>query len=184
VRQHRYVLTAGLAMAAIVMLGCEAREVEAPGDTPPAAATDPAAERQLIRLTGCVRPDAQPGRYVLASVATGGIAQGEDEGEQARSWTTEDETTWTDQERAMAASTYQLIPAEDQDLSEFEDQRVMVRGMLAADVPGQTAGAEATTGRGTEVASSDTASKVEAEAPPPLRGLHVEEISKVADSCE
>ena len=181
-RQQRNVLTVGLAMVTSVMLGCEAREVEAPGDVPPAVATDPSAESQLIRLTGCLRPEGQPGRFVLASVATSGIMDGE--AEQARSWTTEDETTWTDQQRAMAASTYLLLPADDQDLSEFQDQRVTVRGMLAAESPGGTAGAAATTGESTEVARDATTSKVEAEAPPALRALHVEEISKVADSCE
>lgn len=181
-RRHRFTLTAGLIVGASLMLGCEAREVEPPGDTPPAAATDPAAESQLIRLTGCMMPDVRPGRYVLASVATGGVLQGDPE--QARSWTTKDETAWTDQERAIAASTYLLIPAEeDQDLSQFENQRVTVRGMLAAEAPGRTAGAEPTTGESTEAARSTTASRVEANAPPALRGLHVEEVSKVADSC-
>jgi hypothetical protein len=181
---------AGLVAAMALVLGCEAREVQPPGDVPPGAATDPAAERQLIRLTGCLRPDAQPGRFVLASVATAGTTGG-GEAEQARSWTAEDETTFADQERAIANSTYQLIPADDQNLAEFVNMRVTVRGLLAPDVP-SAAGATATAGEGDtpstgaskEVASSTTASKVQAQAPPPLRGLHVEEISKVADSCE
>jgi hypothetical protein len=189
VKRHRYARTAGLLAAAGLMLGCEARDVEPPGDVPAATATDPAARGQLIRLTGCVKPDAQPGRYVLASVATAGVIDGGDdqagsEGDQARSWTTEDDTAFTDQGRAMAASTYLLLPADEQDLSRFENQRVTVRGMLAPQVPSRTDGAAATTGESEEVAQSETASKVEAGEPPPLPGLHVEEISQVADSCE
>jgi len=180
VTRHRFTLMVGLAAAGGLLLGCEAREVEAPGDVPAATATDPAARGQIITLTGCVMPDARPGQYVLASVATAGVLDGETG--QARSWTTDDETTWTDQQRAMAASSYLMLPADGQDLSEFENQRVTVRGILAPQVPSRTAGTEGTAGESTEVARSPTASKVEAEAPP-LPGLHVEEVSTVADSC-
>lgn len=183
-RRHRFTLMVGLAAAGGLLLGCEAREVEAPGDVPAATATDPAARGQIITLTGCVMPDARPGQYVLASVATAGVLDGETDGEtgRARSWTTDDETTWTDQQRAMAASSYLMLPADGQDLSEFEHQRVTVRGILAPQVPSRTAGTEGTAGESTEVARSPTASKVEAEAPP-LPGLHVEEVSTVADNC-
>jgi len=180
VERHRFTLMVGLAAAGGLLLGCEAREVEAPGEVPAATATDPAARGQIITLTGCVMPDARPGQYVLASVATAGVLDGETE--QARSWTTDDETTWTDQQRAMAASSYLMLPADGQDLSQFENQRVTVRGILAPQVPSRTAGTEGTAGESTEVARSRTASKVEAEAPP-LPGLHVEEVSTVADSC-
>ena len=83
------------------------------GDQPPSVQTDPVAERGFIRLTGCVKPDATPGRFVLASVATAGVMDAGGQPGKERSWTAEDDT----QARgtSMATSTYQLIPSGDED---------------------------------------------------------------------
>ena len=136
-RSDRIALAAGIA-AAWLTLGCgEGRQPDrqARGDEPPSVQTDPVAERAFIRLTGCVRPDATPGRYVLSSVATAGVTDAEAEDAQARSWTAEDDTPADARATTMAAASYQLIPGDDGDLSRYENQRVTVRGRMAADAP-------------------------------------------------
>lgn len=182
-RSDRIALAAGIA-AAWLAVGCgEGRQADrqARGDEPPSVQTDPVAERGFIRLTGCVRPDATPGRYVLSSVATAGVTGAEAEDAQARSWTAEDDTP-AGARAAGAAASYQLIPGDDDDLARYENQRVTVRGRVAADRPEGTAGT--TPGEAArEVDRDATGSKVAADAPP-LPGFHVESVDKVADSCE
>jgi hypothetical protein len=72
-------------------------------------------------------------------------------------------------------------------MAQYENQRVAVRGRLAADVPVATTGTAAGDAgqappEGTVVESSETSAKVQGSAPP-LRGFHVESVRKVADSC-
>ena len=172
--------------AATLAVGCgEGRQPagEQVGERTPSVQTDPIAERGFIRLTGCVKPDATPGRYVLASVATSGVLdpEGDEQRENERSWTAEDEGNATAQGPAMASSTYQLIPGEDDDLSQYENKRVTVRGRLAAERPAGTSGSDEP--GGTELDRDATGSKVVADAPS-LRGFHVESVDPVADSCE
>jgi hypothetical protein len=179
-------MAAALTAASLGLACGEGRQpgTQTPGEQPPSVQTDPVAERGFIRLTGCVKPDATPGRYVLASVATAGVLSTDEQGEDARSWTAEGETTTAAQGSAMATSTYQLIPDDDENLARYENQRVMVRGRLAAEVPQGTGGTAGTTGEtGTEIQRDATGSTVAADAPP-LRGLHVESVNGIADTCE
>lgn len=185
--RHRWssALTATFAAAALAA-GCgEGRQPagEQVGERTPSVQTDPIAERGFIRLTGCVKPDATPGQYVLASVATSGVLDGDGDRQQEdeRSWTAEDKGDAGAQGAAIASSTYQLIPGEDDDLSQYENTRVTVRGRLAAERPAGTSGTDEPGGR--ELDRDAAGSKVVADAPP-LRGFHVESVDPVADSCE
>jgi hypothetical protein len=187
VAHHSIPLTlgAGLVAASLAIACGEGRQAPATrGEEPPSVQTDPVAERGFIRLTGCVKPDATPGRFVLASVATAGVLNTEEQRDQERSWTAEDDTPTEAQGTTMATSTYQLIPSDDEDLAEYENQRVTVRGRIAAETPtGTTGGAGSQGGAGSDVQTDAAGAKVTADAPP-LRGLHVESIDKVADTCE
>jgi hypothetical protein len=187
-RSARFMVAASVA-ASLLGLGCGGgregtRESQPRGDEPPSVASDPSAERQTIRLTGCVKPDATPGKFVLASVATAGVSDIDGESEKPRSWAAEGKETTSSQGAAMAASTYQLLPADEdegENLAEYQNKRVTVRGRLAADTPTGTSG---TAQPGTEPrAQTDaTGAKVTAQASP-LRGVYVESITKVSDSC-
>jgi hypothetical protein len=189
-RGIRLWLAAAFAAALGFTVGCEARDTEVREDVPPAAATDPSAERQFIRLAGCVKPDADPGKFVLAGVSTAGVIGGAagDEKQQARSWTTDDEASISGQASAIAASSYQLIVPEGEDMSEFANKRVIVTGILAHETPVGTSGRadadDAAAASPSREAQRDTSSsKVTADSAPSLRGLHVESVNRVADSC-
>ena len=157
------------------------RESQPRADEPPSVASDPSAERHEIRLTGCVKPDATPGRFVLATAATD-VGDTERQGEKPRSWAAEGDATASSQGAAIASSTYQLLPSdEDEDLAQYQNKRVTVRGRLAAETPIGTSGTDQSEG-GTRAQTDATGAKVTAQAPP-LRGLYVGSISKVSDSC-
>jgi hypothetical protein len=167
------------------------RESQPRADEPPSVASDPSAERRRIRLTGCVKPDATPGRFVLASVATAGIGDGDEgDGEKPRSWAAEGKETPESQAATIATSTYQLLPGdgdEAESFAQYRNKRVTVHGRLAAETPTGTAGTAQAPGAAgqaqTGQAQTDAAgAKVTAPAPP-LRGVYVEKISKVSDSC-
>ena len=79
-----------------------------------------------------------------------------------------------------AGTSYRLVADADEDLHEYVDKRVAVRGRLAADTPVGTTGDLPE--EGVVVESSPTNATVAADAPP-LRGFHVESVDKVADSC-
>jgi hypothetical protein len=166
-------------------------------NTPAAEATSPAAERQIISLTGCLKRGAQPGEYALMSVATGGVLdtspaqqkrqndvkRGDDRMQSSTSREAIESTTPGSIATAAGGSSYRLIPSESdqrKDLAKYENQRVTVRGRLAADVPVGTTGSP--TPGGTVVDSSATNATVKGSAPP-LRGFQVESVTKVADTC-
>jgi hypothetical protein len=178
------------AATALLITGCgggreATRESQARGDEPPSVASDPSAERQTIRLTGCVKPDATPGKFVLASVATAGVSDvdGQPNREKPRSWAAEGKETTSSQGTAMATSTYQLLPEDKgENLAEYQNKRVTVRGRLAAETPTGTSGTAQPDGSDARAQTDATGAKVTAQASP-LRGVYVESITKVSDSC-
>jgi hypothetical protein len=132
-----------------------------------------------------VKPDATPGRFVLASVATAGVTDAEEEQEKPRSWAAEGKETATSQGAVMAASTYQLLPGDEDEadsLARYQNKRVTIRGRLAAETPIGTSGSAQAPGTETRAQTDATGAKVTAQAPP-LRGVYVESITKVSDSC-
>jgi hypothetical protein len=185
----RLTMAVGVA-ASLLTLGCgggreATRESQPRADEPPSVASDPSAERRTIRLTGCVKPDATPGRFVLASVATAGVSEISEDREKPRSWAAEGKETTNSQGAAMAASTYQLLPGEDgedESLAQYKNKRVTVSGRLAAETPTGTSGTAQSTEAEGRAQTDATGAKVTAEAPP-LRGVYVESITKVSDSC-
>jgi hypothetical protein len=195
-RSVETMIAIGFALS-MVSLGCGGGREDTPqarATEPPSVATDPAAERQFIRLTGCVKPDATPGQFVLTSVATAGtVDEPAAKDEKPRSWAAEEKSTTQGQGTAIAGSTYQLIAPENEepeDFAAYQNKRVTVKGRLAPDTPVGTTGKSAEPGRGTtrtdkagtEVQRDATGSKVTADAPP-ARGLYVESITKVSDTC-
>jgi hypothetical protein len=176
--------------------------------TPTAGTTSASAERQIITLTGCLKRDVQPGTYALISVATAGVIDdGKSSQAQQQERDTKGQDAATQNGRAPAADTatpdsaaslasgssYRLIPAKDdqrQDMARYENQRVAVRGRLAADTPVGTSGSAGDSGStgaaasgGTVVDSSATNTTVAGSAST-LRGLQVESVRKVGDSCQ
>jgi hypothetical protein len=171
---------------------------------PSEGVTSASAERQVITLTGCLKRDVQPGSYVLASVATGGVLDDKSAAQQERRKDVKrgddrmrpdqpganpDTATPNSQATLAAGSSYQLIAAADdqrQELAKHENQRVAVRGRLAADQPVGTSGktgANAPDAGGKVVDSSATNATVAGSAAP-LRGFQVESVRKVGDSCQ
>jgi hypothetical protein len=149
--------------------------------SPTASTADPGAARQTITLTGCLKRGVQPGEFTLASVGTGGVldpaapAAADERADSAAPGNTA-ESAGT----IRAGTSYRLVADADEDLHEYVDKRVAVRGRLAADTPVGTTGDLPE--EGVVVESSPTNATVAADAPP-LRGFHVESVNKVADSC-
>jgi hypothetical protein len=177
-------------------------QARADATTPPQAVTSASAERQIVTLTGCLKRDVQPGTYALISVATAGVLDDGSASQQQRRRDMKKPDTRTqngppegpDTPGSVASlasgSSYRLIPSEDeqrQDMAKYENQRVAVRGRIAAEAPVGTAGnagnAGATPSDGKVVDSSATHATVAGSAPT-LRGFYVESVRKVGDSCE
>jgi hypothetical protein len=144
--------------------------------------TSASAERQIITLTGCLQRGVQPGVYNLMSVATAGVVgEGGTTGEQPKGGETE-----TSAAQLASSSSYQLIASTDehrQDMAQYENQRVAVRGRLSADVPVGTTGSDQGASAGGKVVDSSATNATVAGSAPPLRGFHVESVRKVGDSC-
>jgi len=193
VQGSRLMLTTVLAGAVALGSACQGRQTEpaaTDATTPVAGQTDASAERQMITLTGCLQRG-PAGEFTLASVATGGVLEPGETPE--RENTAPAASTPESRAQLSASSSYRLLPAEDQDFSEYANARVAVRGRLAPDVPTGTAGTRPQDGSagdtsagkadtGTEVESGAATSTVAGSAPP-LRGFHVESLRKVSDSC-
>lgn len=137
---------------------------------------DPAAERALITLTGCVERSISPGEYTLASVATGGVTASADV---QRGAAGQAPIEPDDQARLRASSSYRLLVLGDHDLAPLVGKRVTVRGRLAPEVARDEPAAPSA---GREVASSPTGSTVAGEAPE-LRGFYVESTRTISESC-
>lgn len=179
-----------------LVAGC-GRQAPAPSQTeqqtqPTGTAADTQYDTAAVTLTGCVQRGAG-NEYVLANVANAGVmpspeapADGNQQGtaneraNQARSWTAPDSSTTESTGQMLAASTYRLVPG-DEDLSEYVDKRVAIRGRLSPDVATGTSGTAAQQS-GQQVSSDATGATVAGSAPP-LRGFYVGSVRKVADSC-
>jgi hypothetical protein len=139
---------------------------------------DPAAERQVITLTGCLQRGISPAEFTLVSVATAGITEPaqprRQQGAAAPNPTPESAAD------VRAASSYRLMSLGDEDLSEYVGQRVTVSGRLAAESAQSAPAGDEEHGR--QVAADSTSSTVAATAPP-LRGFYVASVRKVDDSC-
>jgi hypothetical protein len=184
-------------------------EATANATTPPEGVTSASAERQIITLTGCLKRDVQPGTYALMSVATAGVLDDSSASQQQRredkqrqsgqaqggAATATDTSTPASTATLSSGSSYRLIaddPNQKQEMAKHENTRVVVRGRLAAEGPvgttGSAGGAAATgaqggaTAGGTVTDSSATNATVAGSAPS-LRGLHVESVKKVGESC-
>jgi hypothetical protein len=182
-------------------------EATANATTPPQGVTSASAERQIITLTGCLKRDVQPGTYALMSVATAGVLDDDSAAQQRRQDTQGQRgqvpegqaATGTDTSTAGSAATlaagssYRLV-ADDaehrEEMAKHENKRVVVRGRLAAEGPvGTTGNAGGAAGTGTQggaggtVTDSSPTNATVAGSAPPLRGLHVESVKKVGESC-
>ena len=186
-------------------------EATANATTPPEGVTSASAERQIITLTGCLKRDVQPGTYALMSVATAGVLDDSSASQQQQrradrqgqsgqaqgggAATATDTSTPASTATLASGSSYRLIaddPSQKQEMAKHENTRVVVRGRLAAEGPvgttGNAGGAAATgaqggtTAGGTVTDSSATNATVAGSAPS-LRGLHVESVKKVGESC-
>lgn len=169
--------------SALTVGACGGGTNERAGDqqSPTASTADPAAARQTITLTGCLKRGVQPGEFTLASVGTGGVLDPTapaDADERAN--TAEPGSTPESAGTIRAGTSYRLVADADENLHEYVDKRVAVRGRLAADTPVGTTGDLPE--EGVVVESSPTNATVAADAPP-LRGFHVESVNEVADSC-
>jgi hypothetical protein len=180
--QNRYGWAFALLLGSAVTVGaCGGAERDAGQQSPAATAADPSAARQTITLTGCLKRGVQPGEYTLSAVATGGVldpaaqADTDDRSSAAEPGATPESTA-----ALRAGSSYRLVADAGEDLHEYVDKRVAVRGRLAAETPVGTAGTMPE--EGVVIESSPTNATVAADAPP-LRGFHVESVDEVADSC-
>lgn len=158
-----------------------------------ACGRDGSPDQEIITLTGCLQPGVDPGVYNLMSVATAGVIEhgpgvpaGTDGTQDSPDWTADDASTRTSSAQLAATSSYRLIAGtadERREIAQYENQRVTVRGRLASEVPVGTTGTNEDIPRqGVVVESSPTNAEVVGAAPP-LRGFHVESVTKVADSC-
>jgi hypothetical protein len=174
-------------------------EATANATTPPQGVTSASAERQIITLTGCLKRDVQPGTYALMSVATAGVLDDDSAAQQQRRQDTQatgtDTSTPGSAATLAAGSSYRLIAddaAHREEMAKHENKRVVVRGQLAAEGPvGTTGNAGGAAGTGTQggataggtVTDSSPTNATVAGSAPPLRGLHVESVKKVGESC-
>ena len=185
-------------------------EAKADPNAPPEGVTSAAAERQIITLTGCLKRDVQPGTYALMSVATAGVLDDTSSAQQKRRQDTKEQSGGSQAGRSAAdtdtatpasvatlasGSSYRLIAndaEQRQEIAKHENQRVTVRGRLAAEGPvGTTGDAKGATGAGNQggataggtVTDSSATNATVAGAAPSLRGFHVESVNKVGDSC-
>jgi hypothetical protein len=185
-------LAAALAMGSLIAAGCGRSERATTGsreaNEPPGARADASAERQPITLTGCVQRGTAPGTFILASTATAGVTGGGGEARRelprdvnGQERSAPDKSTDTSRAQLASASSYRLMPSANDDLGQYENKRVSVRGRLAAETPVGTSGT--TPAEGHTVDSSATNATVAGSAPQ-LRGFQVVSVDVVADSCE
>ena len=181
---------AALAMGSLIVAGCgrsERATSSREANEPPGARADASAERQPITLTGCVHRGTEPGTFILASTATAGVTSGQGDTRRdlprdvnGQEHSAPDRSTDTSRAQLAAASSYRLMPSENEDLGKYENKRVSIRGRLAAETPVGTTGTTPTEGR--TVDSSATNATVAGSAPT-LRGFQVVSVDVVADSC-
>jgi len=181
---------AALAMSSLMLAGCGRSEPTTgsrEANEPPGARADASAERQPITLTGCVRSGTEPGTFILASTATAGVTGGQGETRRelprdvnGQERSAQDTSTDTSRAQLAAASSYRLMPSADENLGQYENKRVSIRGRLAAESPVGTSGT--TPSEGQTVDSSSTSATVAGSAPQ-LRGFQVVSVDVVADSC-
>jgi hypothetical protein len=175
--KHGRTTSTALAFAGALALqvacgGGSDRPADLDGATPPGTEAAASAERQVITLTGCLQRGPAPSEFTLASVATAGVIPSGQTGQAAGS----------EESRAAvaAAASYRLLSMGDEDLAQYDGQRVTVSGRLAPETP--EAATPNDNPKGVEVQKDTTSSTVVAEAPT-LRGFYVESIRKVDDNC-
>jgi hypothetical protein len=188
-----FIVAVALTGAIGVQLGCSSNRgtttessaqtnQAASGDatTSPGVRSDPASERQVITLTGCLQRGASPSEFMLASVATAGVTDVVPGATQATQQGAAETTAMQSQAALMAETSYRLVALGDDDLAQFDGKRVAVSGRLAAEAPASAAPARSETG--TQVEDGPTSATVAAQAPA-LRGFYVQSIRKIDDDC-